>query len=123
MQITTSTVHTRHRAQPQHDSKACEGAAVTLSGSNELGKAAWYGGTSLLPGVGAYHNFIGLIGSGFNDGPANVRISGVGLAANIAGTAVTATGLLTGRHNLTKIGAGLLGVSGLTAAWVYGTSA
>lgn len=89
--------------------------------AKQIGKGVGYGALGAVPGVGAYYNLIGVIGSGFANNEANMYVSGAGLVSNVAGTVTLATGLIMGHETATKVGMGLLAGSAVSAGFVYGT--
>ena len=93
------------------------GDTVTLSSNNSVGGAAIFGGLGLVPLVGFVSDFGIGAQAGVNDAPRASKASGIGALSNLAGTAVTAGGLLFSNSLTTQIGLGLLGVSGAAGAY------
>lgn len=92
--------------------------SVTLGRShNSLTGAAVFGGLGLVPVVGFMSNFGIGAQAGMNDHKAASSAAGYGALANLAGTAVTAGGLLFSNEIATKVGLGMLGFSGAAGAY------
>ena len=83
----------------------------------------------LIPGVDAVSNFAGAAFMGINAAAVNgtahsaASVSLGGALTNVVGTASGAIGLYTGSTAATTIGLGLLGVSGLSGAFMGATLA
>lgn len=77
----------------------------------------FFGALGFVPVVGAVSNFAAGMESGFNDNELGSTAGGVGVLANLGGTASLAGGLLFGNEIARNVGLGMLGVSGLTAAY------
>lgn len=90
--------------------------SVTFS-SLDVKSGLLFGALGFVPVIGAASNFMAGMESGFNDNQVGATAGGVGTLANLAGTASLAGGLLFGSQTATYAGMGLLGVSGLTAAY------
>ena len=77
----------------------------------------FFGALGFLPVVGALSNFGAGVESGFNDNHTAARAAGIGALSNLGGTAALAGGLLLGNSTAINVGLGMLGISGLTAAY------
>lgn len=85
----------------------------SLSGDARAGIRG--GALGVVPFVGIVANF----GMGQGSTRPSIKAAGnLGGFSNLAGTATTAVGLLTGNDTATTVGLSLLGVSGLTGAYV-----
>jgi hypothetical protein len=123
MQISSTQFQARV-SRPSVAPQQSSGAEANLAPSDSVsfsvssaGQSAVFGGLGLIPVVGFVSNFgIGAQAS-MNDRHTASAAAGYGALSNLAGTAVTAGGLLFGSDTATKVGLGMLGLSGLAGAY------
>lgn len=97
-------------------------AVLSSTDSFNPGWATYYGIQGVVPLWGALANgATGTLSHMAGNTPGQVA-SGIGVATNLLGTATLVGNLLLGRPAAAQIGLGLLGLSGLTAAYAAGTA-
>lgn len=121
MQIATSnfrkpTASLTPSAKTQEEAKSTPQDSFTFS-PVDVKSGLVFGALGVLPVIGAVSNFGAGMESGFNDNPKGATAGGIGVLSNLGGTVTLAGGLLFGSKIATNVGLGMLGVSGLTAAY------
>lgn len=110
--MTTLTTPTK----TQEEAKSAPQDSFTFS-PVDVKSGLVFGALGVIPVVGAISNFGAGMESGFNDNPKGATAGGIGVLSNLGGTVTLAGGLLFGSEIATNVGLGMLGVSGLTAAY------
>ena len=122
------------KAQPAQPAKTFQSQAVLASTQSnqepnpqvesfsssfhpDVKSGLFFGALGFLPVVGALSNFGAGVEAGFNDNQTAASAAGIGALSNLGGTAALAGGLLLGNSTAINVGLGMLGVSGLTAAY------
>ena len=91
--------------------------SFSFSSGIDVKSGLFFGALGFLPVIGALSNAGAGIESGFNDNQAGAAAGGIGFLSNLGGTAALAGGLISGNSTAVHVGLGMLGVSGLTAAY------
>jgi hypothetical protein len=88
-----------------------------LSSHIDVKSGVVFGALGFVPVIGALSNFGAGVEAGFNDNQTAATGAGIGFLSNLGGTAALAGGLVFGNSTAVNVGLGMLGVSGLTAAY------
>ncbi len=105
------------RSVPSEPQASRPTESFQFSSHSNIKEGLIFGALGVVPVIGAASNFGAGIQAQFNGHDAAGTAGGVGFLANLAGTATLVGGAIFGNSIAMNIGLGMLGVSGLTAAY------